>query len=113
MTIGGLVIDAVTGATLPNAHVYVERERGPHGTTTNMQGEYLLSDVMPGELLRITFVGYTGETMTIPPDSGTPFVHELEPGVQLGEFEVVAAPRRSLAAFGLIAMMLAALLAND
>lgn len=112
MTIAGVVVDSVTGETLPGAHVYVERERGPHGTTTNIDGEYLLSDVDPGELLRVSFVGYTGETMVIPAQSGTPFVHELEPGVQLDEFEVVATRRKPYAVLVGLALVIA-ILAND
>lgn len=89
MNITGHVLSAATGEPLPNAHIYVERASGPHGTTANLEGTYSL-DVLPGELLKVSYTGHEPETMLLTTDSARiPLIHTLEP-VTLGEFEVVA-----------------------
>lgn len=52
--LGGRVLDAETGESLPYAMIYAETGRG---TLTNLDGEFLLS-VSPDEELTFSFVGY-------------------------------------------------------
>lgn len=115
----GIVIDGVTGESLPGAHVYVMRANGPHGTTTDADGAYLLN-AEPGESANVSYIGYASEIVPLPASQPEPFVHALRPvSVPLDEFEVIAdgpiepdtaaPPRRSAA--GWIAFAIAAAIA--
>jgi hypothetical protein len=79
------------------------------GTVTDSGGTWSF-DFEPGEMVRVSFVGYTGETFPVPAaPPAAPIVSELDPGLALDEFEVVAV-RPSRAGWGLL-FILAALAA--
>lgn len=86
VTTRGTVVDAATGESLPGAHVYALRDGNPVGTTTTVAGEYSF-EFVPGETVHVSFVGYEPEQFTA---DGSTWVHRLQPGVPLDEFEVVA-----------------------
>lgn len=89
--IGGAVLDILTNQPIPDAHVY----QGSTGTVTDADGVYVL-DVVPGELVTISHVSYTGETFTAPEVETLGSVHYMEPAAySIPEVEITAdAPRK-------------------
>ena len=55
--IKGTVRDAVTGESLPGANVFIQGTS--IGTATNLEGEYIINNVPPGNFtLTISYIGY-------------------------------------------------------
>lgn len=87
----GIVIDATTGESLPGANVYTMAGNVVRtGVATDANGTWS-HDFEPGEMVRVSFVGYTGETFEAPAaPPAAPIISEMEPGLTLPEFEVIA-----------------------
>jgi len=68
-TVAGTVTDVQTGETLPGAAVQLsEIDRG---TATNVDGEYVLEDIDPGDYtLTVSFVGFRSSTTTVTVTAG-------------------------------------------
>lgn len=81
-TLIGYVRDAVTKDPLPNAHVYTMRDGVPHGTTTNLDGSFMLEGVELRDNIMVSYVGYGAVKFGW---DGGPVEVQLEPGVDLGE----------------------------
>lgn len=81
-TLIGYVRDAVTKEPLPNAHVYIMRDGVPHGTTTNLDGSFMLEGVELRDNVMVSYVGYG--TVKFSWDGG-PVEVQLAPGVDLDE----------------------------
>lgn len=71
----GIVRDATTGERLPFVSITVNN--GETGTTTNLEGEYLLRHRKPIHSLRFSYVGYAAQTVY--PDSVQQLNVRLQP----------------------------------
>ncbi|MEN8228884.1 MAG: TonB-dependent receptor [Bacteroidota bacterium] len=68
-TISGTVTDVQTGEELIGAHIYIEGTS--KGTAADMNGNYTLTGVSPGEYqLTATYIGYNNQTLSISPAAG-------------------------------------------
>ena len=108
----GYVRDAVTREGLPGAHVYVTRDGLPVGTTTNLEGAFVLEGVNFGERVTVSYVGY--RTATFAYDGGGVEVL-LDPGVGLPEVEIFPEDDDHRAGLGILAaaLLLLALASSD
>lgn len=86
----GRVMDAATGLPLWLAHVVQYAADGSilAGAVTDNMGNFRLTPYVPGPIT-VSFVGYVPVTFTPAQDNPVIF---LNPGVTLGEFEVVYTP---------------------
>lgn len=84
--IGGAVLDILTNQPIAGATVH----QGSVGAVTDADGVFVL-DVVPGELVTIRHVSYTGETFTAPDTEALGSIHFLEPAVYtIPEVEITA-----------------------
>lgn len=84
--IGGAVLDILTNRPIEGATVH----QGGVGAVTDGDGVFVL-DVVPGELVTIRHVSYTGETFTAPDTEALGSIHYLEPAVYtIPEVEITA-----------------------
>ena len=93
-------MDAVSGERLPGAHVYVNRDGTPVGTVTDANGAYSFPFI-PGEIVTISFVGYSPETFEA--DGRAGWEHGLARATyQLDEFTVTPNAKPNLLLWGLL-----------
>lgn len=85
--ISGMVRDAQTGESLPNASVYY-KEDPTTGTATDSYGHFEL-DYQPMGILVFSYTGYQQQERTIY-FPGERMVIQLTPGVTLPEVEITA-----------------------
>jgi len=86
--INGLISDAISGESLPGAHVYVQGTKT--GVVTNNYGFYVLALPSGDYTLKISYVGYT--TLELPVQLHKPerLDIKLSPSIELNEIEVKA-----------------------
>jgi hypothetical protein len=104
VVVAGAVLDILTNQPIANAHVV----QGDRGTTTDRDGVFVF-DAVPGDLVRITHISYTGLTFTPEPnESDAPQMFYLEPAAyEIPEIEIVGEkPVRS--SWGLLGLLAAA-----
>jgi len=81
----GVVIDSKTGEKLYGASVYIKG--AGTGATTNDEGEFAIS-VAVGNVLAVSFIGYTSEELSITSTTPLQLNIKLEPYVTLGNVTV-------------------------
>lgn len=95
ITVSGTIIDKETNETVPFANVMavksdgsaINKDAGVLGTTSDMDGKFTLADVPSDAKIKISFVGYTTQTVA----ANQSLDIKLSPdGIQLAEAEVVA-----------------------
>lgn len=79
VSVTGTVYDEA-GATLIGASI-IEEENSSNGTITDMDGRFTIK-VVPGRKLRVEYIGYVAQTITVP-ESGGNFNINLEPDTNL------------------------------
>jgi hypothetical protein len=86
--INGLISDAISGESLPGAHVYIQGTKT--GVVTNNYGFYVLALPSGDYTLKISYVGYT--TLELPVQLHKPerLDIKLSPSIELNEIEVKA-----------------------
>jgi len=88
--VAGTITDARTGETLSGAQVSV-RDRGI-GALSNEQGRYLLPNLPDGRLeIRVLFIGYSPQSVTLEPPDGETTVVDFQLTVQAIELEELVA----------------------
>ena len=93
-TVSGTVRDALTGESLPHASVYIPGQQT--GTTTNLDGYFVLLDV-PGDsvIIGIRYLGYQPREIVVYPATQTdPIQVRLEPATTSFEEDVVVTAER-------------------
>lgn len=91
-SISGEVRDKNSGETLPGANVVVGSLKSPVGTTTDINGKFVLENVPAGEVMvKVSFIGYKTSEATITATAGqvTVFNFNLEPDIAMLEEMVV------------------------
>ena len=87
-SISGLVRDAITGESLPGAHVFVQATNT--GVITNNYGFYVLT-LPPGDyILKISYVGYNPLELPFQLQKAERLDIKLNPSIELHEIEVKA-----------------------
>ncbi len=99
-TITGVVTDKVSGETLIGAYVIIESTG--YGTSTDIDGAYLLSNVVPGEYeITVSYIGYKTmkKNISVPEKEKitVDFALDFE-GVTLGAAEVTAQAKGQMSA---------------
>ena len=113
----GYIRDAVTGAPLPGAHVFVLVDGAPIGTTSDVNGAYQWDppDTLP-DMLRVyvTYVGYAPTAADVSRFAGV-VNWELVPGVNLDEVEIFPDPPPTVpaVAWGALALLVLFLAVAD
>lgn len=99
-SVTGVVLDAQTGETLIGANVFIEGTS--NGTATNIEGEFILTNVPPeSHTLKISYIGYNNKTIDIIVAAGKKTVVNIEiaySGIELGAVEITAQARGQLSA---------------
>jgi TonB-dependent receptor len=86
--IKGKVIDKDTGTSLPGANVFLENTN--YGTAADMDGNYLIENVPPGEYtLKIKYLGYTSQSYEIDVQPGKTLEYNAGLGYMIIESEEV------------------------
>jgi len=95
VSIGGTVTDQLTGLTLPGAHVVIRNKEIATVTDQNGQFHFQLNEVLPEDILVISFVGYTDfETSVSKYLKEKEMIIRLLPSVtELNEIVIMAGPR--------------------
>ncbi len=105
-------VSSTTGETLPGAHVYYIGSDGQAvGTVTDANGAFSMT-AREGVTLRATFVGYTGQEVSITAAS-SPVAFVLAPGVDIPEFEVVGEGSGNMGALAIGGLLLLLVLSGD
>ena len=94
--IAGKVVEAETGEPLPGVNVVIQGTT--QGTTTDVEGDYFIANLAPGEYaLRASFVGFTSvvvEDVRVRSNTTTEINFEMRPETfEFGEEVVVTAER--------------------
>ena len=75
----GVVKDAVTGETLPFVNVFFKGTK--IGTTTNLDGEYVIESYYASDSITATFIGYNKQTVSVKKDEEQEINFELKEAV--------------------------------
>lgn len=94
----GIVTDAQSGEALPGVHIWDVDLKS--GTSANSYGYYSLKLIKGTHMVEISYMGYKKMAATLSLLSDTTINWQLNPGIDLGEVEVIAGKSRNERQFG-------------
>lgn len=106
-SISGTVVDKISGESLPGANVFVQETS--LGTSTNIEGEYILHQIPAGDYQLITkYIGYKEQTISVTVVAGKTLELKVELDYAAVEVEDVVVTAQARGQMGAINQQLSA-----